>query len=211
GGRSAREEEAVRVAVAARGENRAMEEIISSFPQHWQDIIGLLAAPISWLPRMQHVLMEFFLQSPSAWVAAAKYVLLLLPALLGVAALWCTQLSIYTLPFRTGRVHFASAMLLAWWDAARATWLYWIGLVRCVGVACGWVLVFLGFLVRLGVEAVRQMAMMPFMMTGRVAQRYFQPGVPWVAFVALVLWCVLEAAIFSHVLYPMVGDVLSRL
>jgi hypothetical protein len=188
-----------------------MEEIISSFPPHWQEFIGLLAAPVSWLPRMQHVLMDFFMQSPSVWVAAAKYVLLLLPALLGVAALWCTQLSIYTLPFRSGRVHFASAMLLAWWDAARATWLYWIGLVRCVGVACGWVLVFAGFVVRLCVEAVRQMAMMPFMMTGRMAQRYFQPGVPWVAFVALVLWCVLEAAVFSHVLYPMVGDVLSRL
>jgi hypothetical protein len=188
-----------------------MDDIISSFPQHWQEVIGLLAAPVSWLPRMQHVLMDFFMQSPSAWVAAAKYVLLLLPALLGVAALWCTQLSIYTLPFRRGRVHFASAMLLAWWDAARATWLYWIGLVRCVGVACGWVLVFVGFVVRLCVEAVRQMAMMPFMMTGRMAQRYFQPGVPWVAFVALVLWCVLEATVFSHVLYPMVGDVLSRL
>jgi len=188
-----------------------MDDIISSFPQHWQEVISLLAAPVSWLPRMQHVLMDFFMQSPSAWVAAAKYVLLLLPALLGVAALWCTQLSIYTLPFRSGRVHFASAMLLAWWDAARATWLYWIGLVRCVGVACGWVLVFVGFVVRLCVEAVRQMAMMPFMMTGRMAQRYFQPGVPWVAFVALVLWCVLEATVFSHVLYPMVGDVLSRL
>lgn len=188
-----------------------MDDIISSFPQHWQEVIGLLAAPVSWLPRMQHVLMDFFMQSPSAWVAAAKYVLLLLPALLGVAALWCTQLSIYTLPFRSGRVHFASAMLLAWWDAARATWLYWIGLVRCVGVACGWVLVFVGFVVRLCVEGVRQMAMMPFMMTGRMAQRYFQPGVPWVAFVALVLWCVLEATVFSHVLYPMVGDVLSRL
>ena len=188
-----------------------MDEIISSFPQQWQNIIAVIAAPISWLPRLQHVLMDFFMQSPSAWVAAAKYVLLLLPALLGVAALWCTQLSIYTLPFRTGRVHFASAMLLAWWDAARATWLYWIGLVRCIGVACGWVLVFFGFVVRLCVEAVRRMAMMPFMMTGRMAQRYFQPGVPWVAFVALMLWCVLEAAVFSHVLFPMVGDVLTRL
>jgi hypothetical protein len=188
-----------------------MDEIISSFPQHWQEIIGLLLSPISWLPRMQHVLMDFFMQSPSAWVAAAKYILLLLPALLGVAALWCTQLSIYTLAFRNGRVHFASAMLLAWWDAARATWLYWVGLIRCLGVACGWVLVFAGFVVRLCVEAVRQMAMMPFMMTGRMGQRYFQPGVPWVAFVALVLWCVLEATVFAHVLFPMVGDVLTRL
>ena len=188
-----------------------MDGIINAFPQSWQDIVGLLLAPISWLPRMQHVLMDFFLQSPSVWVAAAKYVLLLLPALLGVAALWCTQLSIYTLPFRNGRVYFASAMLLAWWDAARATWLYWIGLVRCVGVACGWVLVFAGFLFRLCIDAVRHLAMMPFMMSGRMAQRYFQPGVPWVAFVALVLWCVLEAGVFTHVLFPMVGDVLSRL
>jgi hypothetical protein len=188
-----------------------MEELISSLPQHWRDIFGLLLAPVSWLPRMQYVLLDFFMQSPSVWVAAAKYVLLLLPALLGVAALWCTQLSIYTLPFRSARVYFASAMLLAWWDAARATWLYWIGLVRCVGVLCGWIVVFAGFLFRLCVDAVRHMATMPFTMTGRASQRYFQPGVPWLAFVALVLWCVLEASVFAHVLYPMVGDVLSRL
>src|ERR671934_2216651 len=133
-----------------------MEELISSFPQQWQDLIGLLLAPIVWIPRTQHVLMDFFMRSPSMWVAAAKCVLLLLPALLGVSALWCTQLSIYTLPFRSGRVYFASAMLLAWWDAARATWMYWIGLIRCVGVACGWIIVFLGFVFRLCIEAVRR-------------------------------------------------------
>src|SRR5262249_28445921 len=210
-GRSAREEEG-RVAVrAAQGEDRAMEELLSSLPQHWHDVIALLLSPVSWLPRMQHVLVDFFMQSPSVWVATAKYVLLLLPALLGVAALWCTQLSIYTLPFRSARVHFASAMLLAWWDAARATWLYWIGLIRCVGVLCGWIVVFAGFLFRLCLEAVRRMATMPFTMTGRVSQRYFQPGVPWVAFVALLLWCVLEASVFAHVLFPMAGDVMTRL
>src|ERR687884_566440 len=113
-----------------------MEELISSFPQQWQELIGLLLAPIVWIPR--------------------------------------TQLSVYTLPFRNSRVHFMSAMLLAWWDAARATWLYWTGLVRCVAVACGWLLVVVGFLVRLIVEALRQAATMPFMMS-RMGQRYFQP------------------------------------
>ena len=188
-----------------------MEELIGSFPQQWQEIVGLLLAPIVWIPRTQHVLMDFFMRSPSMWVAAAKYVLLLLPALLGVLALWCTQLSLYTLPFRSNRVHFASAMLLAWWDAARATWLYWTGLVRCVAVACGFMLVVAGFLVRLVVEAVRQVATMPFTTTGRPTGRYFQPGVPWVAFVALMFWCVLEATVFTHVLFPTVTDVLSRL
>src|ERR671925_1607328 len=154
-----------------------MEELISSFPPQWQELIGLLLAPIVWIPRTQHVLMDFFMRSPSMWVAAAKCVLLLLPALLGLMALWCTQLSIYTLPFRNARVHFVSAMLLAWWDAARATWLYWTGLVRCVAVACGFILVVAGFLVRLVVEAVRQVAIMPFTVTGRTSGRYFQPGV----------------------------------
>jgi hypothetical protein len=188
-----------------------MEEMINSLPQQWQDIIGLLLEPIVWIQRTQYVLMDFFLRSPSMWAAAAKYVLLLLPALLGLAALWCTQLSIYTLPFRNGRVHFVSAMLLAWWDAARATWLYWTGLVRCVGVAGGWIVVFAGFLVRLAIEAVRQVAMMPFAMRGRMAPHYFQPGVPWMAFVVLLVWCVLEATVFTHVLFPTVSDVLSRM
>ena len=188
-----------------------MNEIISSFPQQWQEVIGLLLAPIAWIPRMQHVLMDFFLRSPSVWMAAAKYVLLLFPALLALAALWCTQLSLYTLPFRNGRVHFVSALLLTWWDAARAVWLYWMGLVRCVGVVLGGIVVFASFLVRLLIEAVRQVAMMPFAVSGRMAQRYFQPGVPWVAFVALLLWCVLEASVFTHVLFPAVTEVLGRL
>jgi hypothetical protein len=188
-----------------------MEQFISSFPQQWQEIIALLLGPVGWIPRLQYVLMDFFLHSPSPWVAAAKYVLLLFPALLGLTALWCTQLSIYTLPFRNGRVHFVSALLLTWWDAARAVWLYWTGLVRFVGVALGWIVIVASFLVRLVVEATRQVTLAPFTVTGRMAQRYFQPGVPWVAFVALMFWCVLEATVFTHVLFPTVTDVLSRL
>jgi hypothetical protein len=188
-----------------------MEQIISSFPQQWQEIIALLLGPVGWIPRLQYVLMDFFLHSPSPWVAAAKYVLLLFPALLGLAALWCTQLSIYTLPFRNGRVHFVSALLLTWWDAARAVWLYWTGLVRFVGVAFGWLVIVASFLVRLVVDATRKVTLAPFTVTGRMARRYFQPGVPWVAFVALMFWCVLEATVFTHVLFPTVTDVLSRL
>jgi len=188
-----------------------MEQFISSFPQQWQEIISLLLGPVGWIPRLQYVLLDFFLHSPSPWVAAAKYVLLLFPALLGLAALWCTQLSIYTVPFRNGRVHFVSALLLTWWDAARAVWLYWTGLIRFVGVALGWIVIVATFLVKLVVEAARKVSLAPFTVTGRMARRYFQPGVPWVAFVALMFWCVLEATVFTHVLFPTVTDVLSRL
>src|SRR5688500_9821286 len=169
-----------------------MQEFITAFPEQWRQVIGLLLSPIAWIPRTHDVLIDFFLHSPSVWVAAAKYVLLLFPAVLGLAAIWCTQLSLYTIAFRSGRLQFVSALLLTWWDAARAVWLYWMGLARLVAVAAGWLVVLAGFLLRTMVHSVRHLALMPFLMSGRMAERYFQPGVPWIAFVALLLWSFLE-------------------
>jgi hypothetical protein len=188
-----------------------MQEFITAFPEQWRQVIGLLMSPIAWIPRTHDVLMDFFLHSPSVWVAAGKYVLLLFPAVLGLAAIWCTQLSIYTIPFRSGRLQFVSALLLTWWDAARAVWLYWMGLVRLVAVVVGWLAVLAGFVVRTVAHAVRHLAMMPFLMSGRMAERYFQPGVPWIAFVALLLWSFLEAAVFTHVLFPPITEILTDL
>jgi hypothetical protein len=188
-----------------------MQEFITAFPEQWRQVIGLLMAPIAWIPRTHDVLMDFFLHSPSAWVAAAKYVLLLFPAALGLAAIWCTQLSIYTVPFRSARLQFVSALLLTWWDAARAVWLYWMGLVRLVTVVLGWLMVLTGFVIRTVIHAVRHLISMPFLMNGRMAERYFQPGVPWIAFVALLLWSFLEAAVFAHVLFPPITEILTDL
>jgi len=56
-----------------------------------------------------------------------------------------------------------------------------------------------------------QVALMPFTMTGRMTQTYFRPGVPWVAFVMLIFWCALEAAIFSYTLMPTVTELLTDL
>ena len=188
-----------------------MQEFITAFPEQWRQVIGMLISPIAWIPRTHDTLMGFFFESPSAWVAAAKYVLLLFPAALALAAIWCTQLSIYTLPFRTGRLQFASALLLTWWDAARAVWLYWMGLVRLGTVVIGWLMVLAGFVVRTVIHAVRHLISMPFLMNGRVSERYFQPGVPWIAFVGLLLWSFLEAAVLAHVLFPPITEILTDL
>jgi hypothetical protein len=188
-----------------------MQEFITAFPEQWRQVIAFLMSPLAWIPRTQDVLIEFFLQSPSTWVAAAKYVFLLFPAALGLAAIWCTQLSIYTLPFRSGRLLFVSALLLTWWDAARAVWLYWMGLVRLVTVVLGWLVVLVGFVVRTVIHAVRHLISMPFLMSGRLSERYFQPGVPWIAFIALLLWSFLEAAVFAHVLFPPITEILTDL
>jgi hypothetical protein len=188
-----------------------MQEFISAFPEEWRQAVGWLLSPIAWIPRTHDVLLNFFLVSPSVWIAAGKYVLLLFPAVLGLTAIWCTQLSLYTLPFRAGRLAFVSALLLTWWDAARAVWLYWMGLVRLVAVLAGWVVILGAFVFRTLVHAVRALAMMPFLVSGRMAQRYFQPGVPWIAFVALLLWSFLEAAVFAHLLFPPITEILTDL
>ena len=182
-----------------------------SVPERWQEVIDLVLAPIAWIPRMQEALIAFFVSPAARWTMALKYIFLLIPALLAVAAVWITMLSIYTLPFRASRIRYVSMMLLAWWDAARAVWLYWVGVGRVAAVAVGWAVSLVALAIRLVVSSVRQMVSIPLTMSGRVTQTYFQPGVPWVAFVMLLCWCVLEATVFTYTMIPTVSVVLSDL
>jgi hypothetical protein len=188
-----------------------LEHLVARVPERWREIAELLVAPIVWLPHLQRIIADFFLESSSPWTALAKYVLLLFPLLLVIAGLWCTQLSLYTLPFRSRRVAFVSTMLVMWWDAARAVWLYWVGLFRMGMVLAGWLFTLGSLVIKVGVEAVRQLVLMPFAMTGRMTSQYFQPGVPWVAFVMLIFWCMLETTIFTYTLFPTVSEVLTDL
>jgi len=185
--------------------------MIMTVPERWQEVIDLVLAPIAWIPRMQEALIAFFVSPAARWTMALKYIFLLIPALLAVAAVWITMLSIYTLPFRASRIRYVSMMLLAWWDAARAVWLYWVGVGRVAAVAVGWAVSLVALAIRLVVSSVRQMVSIPLTMSGRVTQTYFQPGVPWVAFVMLLCWCVLEATVFTYTMIPTVSVVLSDL
>jgi hypothetical protein len=182
-----------------------------SVPERWQDVIQLLLAPIAWVPRLQEVLLAFFLTEASSGVTGAKYVFLLFPSLLGVAAVWVTLLALYTLPFRARRVRFVATMLLAWWDAARAVILYWVGVVRVAAVAVGWAASLIALIVRLTVESIHRLATTPITLTAQMAHRYVAPGLPWVALLTLIGWCVLEAAVFTYTMLPAVTTTLTDL
>lgn len=78
-------------------------------------------------------------------------------------------------------------------------------------VGIGWVFTLARFGVKLLAEAIRQLVMMPFAMTGKMTTSYFQPGVPWIAFLMLVFWCLLEATIFTYTLFPTVSEVVADL
>ena len=90
-----------------------IDRIISKLPEAWRGPAELVAAPIAWVPVLQQTLMSFFFDPQPGWMAALKYVFLLFPVLLGVVAVWCTGLSVYTMPFRSARTRFVSLVLLA--------------------------------------------------------------------------------------------------
>jgi hypothetical protein len=194
-----------------QGGLRMIDRFIAMVPEAWRDVAELAAAPIAWLPKLQQVLIGFFFDSSSGWMAAGKYVFVLLPVLLALAAAWCTGLAVYTLPFRSRRVEFISTLLMTWWDAARAAWMFWVGMVRMGAVVVGWLVTFLSLAVKLAFGAVRQLVLLPMAVTGRMTDQYFQPGVPWLAFVMLVFWCALEATIFTYTLLPTLSQVLADL
>jgi hypothetical protein len=100
-------------------------------------------------------------------------------------------------------------LLLAWWDTAFAIWMYWVGFGRFIIVVAGWLFTLGRLGLNLVAEAMKQLVVLPFKMTGQMTQSYFQPGVPWIAFLLLVFWCVLEATIFTYTLMPTVIEVLA--
>jgi hypothetical protein len=187
-----------------------MLELISRVPESWRELVALVLAPIAWMAPLQRAVLDFFVHSGSVWAAAAKYVLLAPPALLVVTALWCTQLSLYTLPFRSRRIEFLTTLLLTWWDALRATWMYWAGLIRATTVLIGWSLAAASLLMALMLAAARQLVRLPVAAMGRLAGECFRPGMPWLAVIMLALWCVLEATIFTYLLQPTLDTVVAE-
>ena len=188
-----------------------IDRIIGKLPEAWRGPAELVAAPIAWVPVLQQTLMSFFFDPQPGWMAALKYVFLLFPVLLAVVAVWCTGLSVYTLPFRSSRTRFVSLVLLAWWDAALAVWLYWVGMVRVAGVVVGWILGIARLALRLVMGFLRDIVGTPVAMSGMLMRSYFKPGVPWLAFVVLLLWSALEAAVFTYTLEPRVTTLINDL
>src|SRR5438034_549694 len=80
-----------------------IDRIIATFPEAWRGLAELAASPIAWIPRLQQILIGFFLDSASAGSVTPKCLLLLFPLLLGLAAASCPALAGYSLPFPSRR------------------------------------------------------------------------------------------------------------
>jgi hypothetical protein len=185
------------------------DELSRMVPDPWRSLLQFVALPLSWIPDMQQALIGFVWSSATGWLAGIYYLLLLFPVLLWIGAVWCTHLTLYTLPFRSGRIELMKMLLLAWWDTGFAIWMYWVGLARVVMIVAGWCFTLGRLALALLAETMKQLVILPFKMTGQMTQSYFQPGVPWIAFLLLIFWCLLEATIFTYTLRPTVTEVLA--
>jgi hypothetical protein len=187
------------------------ESFAALFPAEWRGTITLLAAPLRWIPDWQAMVLRSTWLSYSPVATAVAAVVLLLPVLLVIVGMWCTMLSLYTLPFRSGRGGFLTAMLLSWWDALRVIWLFWAGMLR-VGIALvGWVIGALRFALLFVKSLIVSLFRSPLTLLDWTSRRYFQPGVPWVAFIVLVIWSAVEATVFTFTLQPTLNEVFAGL
>src|SRR3954462_1435241 len=177
------------------------ESFAQLFPADWQGAVLTLLAPMRWLAGGQSTIATAGMGGNAAGQALA-WGALLMPALLLAAGMWCTVASIYTLPFRSGRGAFITSMLMAWWDAGRCIWLFWTGMMR-VGVALvDWVIGSVRFAFLMVKNILLGVLRSPLTLLNWSTKRYFQPGVPWLAFVVLTVWCAIEATIFTFTLQP---------
>src|SRR5215475_3749542 len=101
-----------------------MFDLIQQIPEPWRQLADLLIAPLAWIPRLQHAMWDFFFAPGPLWLVVLKTLFL---------------------PFRSGRAQFIPTMMLTWWDAVRAVWLFWVGMFRFVAVVLGWAVTFSTF------------------------------------------------------------------
>ena len=180
------------------------------FPAQWRGGVLLLLAPLRLLSEWQPTIISALLGGHPA-SRVFMWVVLLVPVLLLSAGMWCTALSLYTIPFRSGRGTFLTGLLMQWWDAGRVIWLFWTGMLR-VGIALvGWVIGSVRFGLLMLKNIVLGIVRSPLTLLDGASRSYFQPGVPWVAFMLLTVWCAIEATIFTFTLQPTLVEVFGSL
>ena len=181
--------------------------------QQWSFVLTQLfdwvMAGLAWIVPFQAKVFGFVLKGESFWSLAGVAVLLLLPAAVFIAGIWGTMVSLYTIPFRLGRsVTLLQSVALAWWDALRMVWFYWAGLAKFLIVLVGWIWGLIKLTVQLIFGTLKGAITSPLAMLDATSRR---PGVPWAAFVLLLIWSAVEATIFTFTLRPTMSELLADL
>jgi hypothetical protein len=145
------------------------------------------------------------------WLLIAKRVLILLPACAILVASWATALSVVTIPIRSGRQEFVTALFVTWWDLGKSVMSFWGGLFRLAVE----ILLAVFAIARVVIFAlwalVHDVLMLPFAFLRQVAGNVARSPVPWIAVSLTLVWCAIETTIFTYVMSPVVIDTFSNI
>jgi len=145
------------------------------------------------------------------WVTLLKRIFLLLPVLAFIAGCWLSITSIITLVFRPNRQNFIVALIITWWDLGKSIFSFWGGIFKFVFLILHSLLVLLK-IVFWGLWSILQTILIfPFRLIGRAGKSVFGSSIPYIAVILTVLWCIIEASIFTYVTTPLVIDVFSNI
>lgn len=145
------------------------------------------------------------------WLMAAKRVLLLLPVGAVITSLWVSVLCILSVVVRQKRKDFFQAFLLTWWDLGKSIFAFWGGFLKFFLVLANSLFAFLRVLVTGLWLLIQDILLAPFRLIKTVASNISAPGIPWIAVTLTLVWCLVEAVIFTYVMTPLVMDTLSNM
>jgi hypothetical protein len=174
----------------------------------WKLILSVLFFPIFF----QQDFLTFALGAEDLfWVALMKRLFLLLPALSIILACWVTVPCVLSVVFREQRTQFIITFFLVWFDLGKAIFSFWGGMVKFLFVFVTAVLALLKLIV-LGIWVlIQDLFFIPIQLLKNLGVGIFDAGIPWVALVLTLVWCLIEATVFTFVTTPLVMDTLSNL
>jgi hypothetical protein len=144
-------------------------------------------------------------------VAILKRSFLLVPLVALIVSLIMSVPNILSLIVRSHRTEFMGHFLATWWDLFHAVFSYMAGIIKAVAKVLGVLFSALRLAV-LGLwTLLLDVLLAPFKAVREVGRNIAAPGLPWIATVLTVLWCLLEAVIFTYVMTPLVMDTVSNL
>jgi hypothetical protein len=140
-----------------------------------------------------------------------KRIFLLLPSVAIIFACWLTIPCVLSIVVRQNRTIFVNKLLLTWWDLGRAIFNFWSGFFSAIAVLLGWILGFTRMLIIGLWLAIQDICLSPIRAVRGVSETALTPGEPWIAVLMTLLWCILEAGVFTFVTTSLVVDTLSGL
>jgi len=145
------------------------------------------------------------------WIMLAKRLFLLLPVFAIILGCWVTIACALTVIIRQNRREFIIALFVTWWDLGKSVVAFWGGVFKFVFHFFAALLGAVKILVLSIWSIIQEIVFFPFRLIGLAGKNVVSSSIPWIAVFFTVLWCLLEAVIFTYVTTPLVVDTFSNI